>query len=210
MKYDWKQKEKHFYLPKTEPELIKIPSFKFFSIEGKGNPNERYFSEYITVLYSLSYEVKMSLKYRSAPDGFFDYAIYPVEGLWNISEKGKMQASKKPDKNSFVFNLMIRQPDFLANDFASEIIEKTKQKKPHELLDKVKFETITDDLCIQIMHIGNYDSEPESLKKMEEFCLLNNYMRQSERHREIYISDARRVSSDKLRTVLRFKIRTPY
>jgi len=143
MKYDWKQKEKHFYLPKTEPELIKIPSFKFFSIVGKGNPNDRYFSEYITVLYSLSYAVKMSLKYRSAPDGFFDYAIYPLERLWDISEEAKSKPSEKLDKNSFVFNLMIRQPDFLANDFASEIIEKTKKKKPHKLLDKVKFSTLS-------------------------------------------------------------------
>ena len=50
MKQDWKKTDKKFYLPKTEPELIKIPPFRFFTIEGKGNPNDKFFADYIGVL----------------------------------------------------------------------------------------------------------------------------------------------------------------
>jgi hypothetical protein len=206
MKHDWKKVEKKFYLPKTEPELIKIPSFKFFTIEGNGDPNDNFFADYIGVLYSLAYAVKMSPKNGFAPRDYVDYTVYPLEGLWDISEEAKMKHLDKLDKSSLIFNLMIRQPDFVTQSFASEVIEKTRKKKPHPLLEKVKFDIIEDSDSIQMMHIGSYDNEPESFKKMEDFCLKNIFTRESKQHREIYLSDARRVSQDKLKTVLRFKI----
>jgi hypothetical protein len=205
MKQDWKKTEKQFYLPKTEPVFIKIPPFKFFTLAGKGNPNEKIFAEYISVLYSLAYGVKMSPKNGSAPAGYFEYTVYPLEGVWDISEEARNQPIEKLDKSTLVFNLMIRQPEFVSDDFAKDIIARTKKKKPHTLLDKVKFEVISEGDCIQMMHIGSYDNEPESFKKMEEYCHGLNLSRESKIHREIYLSDARRVSPDKLKTVLRFK-----
>jgi hypothetical protein len=101
---------------------------------------------------------------------------------------------------------MIRQPDFVTPDFALEAIERTKKKKYHPLLERVKFEIIEDNYCIQMMHIGSYDSEQGSFTQMEDFCQQSGYKRESKQHREIYISDFRKVSQDKLKTVLRFKI----
>jgi hypothetical protein len=101
---------------------------------------------------------------------------------------------------------MIRQPDFVMIDFAKEALEKTKKKKPHDLLNKVEFETIEEGPCIQMLHTGSYDSEPESFKKMEEFAHAKNLKRISHSHREIYLSDARKVAPEKLRTVLRFQV----
>jgi hypothetical protein len=207
--HEWKKAEKRFYLPGTKPELIKIPSFNFFSIEGKGNPNDEFFAEYIGVLYALSYAVKMSPKKGFAPAGYFEYSVYPLEGIWDISEEAKMNPTAKLDKSTLVFNLMIRQPDFVTADFALEIIERTKKKKPHRLMENVIFSSIEESSCVQIMHIGSYDDEPMNFKKMEDFCQENNFTRESKKHREIYLSDARKVSPEKLRTVLRFKINLP-
>ena len=207
MKPEWKKVEKKFYLPETEPGFIKIPPFKFFTIEGKGDPNDKFFSDYIGVLYSLSYTVKMSPKNGFAPTGYFEYTVYPLEGIWDISEAAKKLYPEKPDKSSFVFNLMIRQPDFVTEDFASEIIERTKKKKPDPLLEKVKFDIIDDSDCVQMMHIGSYDDEQVSFKKIEDFCLENNFTRESKIHREIYLSNPGKVSPDRLKTVLRFKIK---
>lgn len=207
MKHDWKKAEKQFYLPKTEPELITIPPFKFFSVEGEGNPNDKFFADYISVLYSLSYAVKMSLKNRMTPNGSFDYIVYPLEGVWDITEDAKKKNSDILDKSSLVFNLMIRQPDFISNDFASGILEEVRKKKPHALLEKVRFVTIFENDCIQMMHLGSYDDEPESFKRMEAFCHNKSITRVSKQHREIYLSDVRRVSPDRLKTVLRFKVK---
>ena len=206
MKQDWKKVDKQYYLPKTKPELVKVPPFKFFSILGQGDPNEKQFQENIGVLYSLSYAIKMSPKNNFAPKDYFEYTVYPLEGIWDLTEEAKKSKSEKLDKSQLIFNLMIRQPDFVTPDFALEAIERTKKKKYHPLLEKVKFEIIEDNYCIQMMHIGNYDSEPESFKQMEDFCLQNGYKRESKQHREIYLSDFRKVSADKLKTVLRFKI----
>jgi hypothetical protein len=73
------------------------------------------------------------------------------------------------DKNALVFNLMMRQPDFVTEDFANEMIERTKKKKPHNLLDKVEFTIIEEGLCVQMLHKGSYDSEPEKLKTVLRF-----------------------------------------
>jgi len=206
MKHEWKKNEKQFYLPKNKPELISIPKFKFYTIEGKGNPNDDFFSEYIGVLYSLSYGVKMSPKKRIEPKGYFEYTVYPLEGIWDISEEAKISFNGTINKSDLIFKLMIRQPDFVDNDFALQILEQTKKKKPHDLLSKVKFEEIKEGDCIQMLHLGSYDNESESFRIMEELADKNKYKRKTMTHREIYLSDARKVTPDKLKTVLRFKV----
>ena len=207
MKHEWRKKEKGIYIPTNKPERITIPSFKFFMIEGKGNPNDDFFSEYIGVLYSLSYAIRMSPKAGFAPQNYFEYTVYPLEGVWDISDEAKQNYKGQLDKNSLIFNLMIRQPDFVTKELAQEALERTKKKKPHELLEKVKFENLEEGKCLQMMHLGSYDNEPESFKKMEEFCEANDLIRASKRHREIYLSDVRKVSPEKLKTVLRFNVK---
>ena len=207
MKHEWRKKEKEVYLPKNKPVIIQIPEYKYFTIEGKGNPNDDYFSEYIRVLYSLSYAVKMSPKKGLEPKGYFNYTVYPLEGVWDINEEAKKKFDGKFDKNDLVFKLMIRQPDFVDKQFAMMILERTKQKKFNVLLDNVNFEKIVDGECVQMMHMGSYDNEPESFIQMEDFAQQQNLTRTSKVHREIYISDARKVAPEILKTVLRFQVK---
>jgi hypothetical protein len=148
----------------------------------------------------------MSPKQGFAPENSVEYTVFPLEGVWDIEEDAKKNYNGTLDKNALIFKLMMRQPDFVTTEFALEAIERTKKKKPHPLLEKVKFETIEDGLCIQILHEGSYDSEPASFLKMHEFANQNKFTRTSHKHREIYLSDARRVAADKLKTVLRFKV----
>jgi len=111
MKIEWKRNNKNIYLPPQVPVLVDIPTYSYFMISGKGNPNDKFFSDYIGVLY-----------------------------------------------------------------------------------------------CVQMMYVGNYDSEPESFENMEKFCKGSGLQRLSKQHREIYLSDVRKVAPDKLKTVLRFKV----
>jgi hypothetical protein len=148
----------------------------------------------------------MSPKKGNTPEGYFEYTVYPLEGIWDISDEAKQSNSKELDKDSLVFNLMIRQPDFVTKEFAVEMIEQVKKKKPNKLLDEVKFGTLEEGLCVQMLHLGSYDSEPESFKLMEEFSKENSLKRISKIHKEIYLSDARKTSPEKLKTVLRFKV----
>lgn len=207
-KYEWKKKEKNLYLPKAKPEIIDIPSFKFFTLEGKGNPNDEFFADYIGVLYSLSYGVKMSYKKGIEPKGFYDYAVYPLEGIWDLTKKGREEAKKGIiNKEELLFKLMIRQPDFVDETYAKFIIEEVKKNKPNALLNDVKFEEIEEGKVVQMLHVGSYDSEVESFKIMEEFVKESGFERAEKLHKEIYLSDARKVEAEKLKTILRFKVK---
>ncbi len=204
MKYEWKKQDKVFYLPKNKPEAITIPSFNYFMLKGKGNPNNEAFSAAVSVLYSLSYAIKMLPKKGPAPEGYFDYTIFPLEGVWDLSEEGRKKSTL--DKDELVYTVMIRQPDFVTASLAAEILERQKSLKPLPQMDKAIFDSAEDGLSVQMLHNGPYEAEPQSFAVMEQYCQENGLLRMSHTHREIYLSDARRSQPDKLRTVLRFPV----
>ncbi len=206
MKHEWRKKEKAVYLSKNAPEFIQLPAYQFLSISGKGNPNSEAFSEYISVLYALSYAIKMTLKKECELEGYFDYTVYPLEGVWDISEEAKKAFDGTVNKNELVFTLMIRQPHFVTANFVEKMKVLTRARKPHRLLDQVKFEKIEEGPCIQMLHIGSYDTEDASFRRMEHFAQTQQLERLSKVHREIYLSDFRKVAPEKLKTALRFQV----
>ncbi|MDG5492496.1 GyrI-like domain-containing protein [Psychroserpens sp. SPM9] len=209
MKHEWRKLEKNLYLPKAKPEVIDIPAYKFITIHGEGNPNTEHFKTHVEALYSISYAIKMNLKkLPMPPKGYTDYTVYPLEGVWDINEAAKKNFNGQINKDDLVFTLMIRQPDFVESNFFNEMLELTKKKKPNPLLDHLQLEIISEGKCVQMMHIGSYDDEPASFKTMEAFAEDHKLSRLSKIHREIYISDFRKVAPEKLKTVLRFQVTT--
>lgn len=201
-KLDYRKAYKDLYLPKTTPSIITVPPINFAMIDGEGDPNGEEFAIATAALYSFSYSVKMSYKSNNVPEGYYPYTVFPLEGVWDLIDK---TVSAKV-KSNFAYTIMIRQPDFLTEDLFEHFLFETKKKKPNVYLDKIKYGTITEGLCCQMLHVGSYDNESESFKKMEQFCKNNGYRRISKKHREIYLSDPRKVDSSKLKTVLRFKV----
>jgi hypothetical protein len=206
-KLDYKKDEKMYYLPAEHPVLITIPEMKFFMISGKGDPNtSESFSDAVQALYSLSYSIKMSPKSGNAPEQYQEYTIYPLEGVWDLEQADESSDFSRLDKNRFIYTLMIRQPDFVSESFAEEILGIVKKKKPNPKLDEARFETFQEGLCVQMMHIGSFDSESRSFQKIEQFLIEQGLSRISHTHREIYLSDPRKTAPEKLRTVLRCQI----
>jgi hypothetical protein len=205
-KHEWRKKEKHLYLPKNKPEIVDVPDFKFITICGAGNPNSQHFSDCIGALYSVAYAIKMLLKKQEVkPVGYFDYTVYPLEGVWDINEEAKKTFNGTVNKDDFVYEIMIRQPDFIDEVYFTECLDVVKNKKPSPLLEQLNFETIHEGQCVQMLHLGEYENEPASFEQMEIFATEHGLNRESKVHREIYLSDARKVAPDKLKTVLRFK-----
>ncbi|MBX9958043.1 GyrI-like domain-containing protein [Peribacillus simplex] len=205
MKYEWRKREKNLYIPKQKPELASIPEQKFFLIKGKGNPNEHEFTEKIGVLYSLAYAVRMMPKQGYTPAGYFEYTVYPLEGIWDLTEEGKKLNTL--NKDELLYTIMIRQPDFVKKEIVDRAFEHVEKKKPHPFLNDVRFGTFQDGLSVQMLHVGPYDDEPQSFKVMNEFIKNNNLEKTSLQHREIYLSDFRKVEPSKLKTVLRYKVK---
>ena len=202
-KLDYKKVFKELYIPKNNPTVIDVPSMRFAIISGEGDPNGEEFSIATAALYSFSYAVKMSYKSKEVPQGFYDYTVFPLEGVWDLVDKTKSDT----DKSNFAYSIMIRQPDFLTNELFERFIIETKRKKPNVYLDKIKYETISEGLCCQMLHLGSYDDEPASFEIMRQFCYDSGYERSSYTHREIYLSDPRKTETGKLKTVLRFNVK---
>ncbi|WP_394751113.1 GyrI-like domain-containing protein [Spongiimicrobium salis] len=207
MKHEWRKREKAIYIPQEKPEVIVIPEYRFMTISGEGNPNSTFFSESVEALFSVAYAIKMNLKkVEKPPLNYYDWTVYPLEGVWDITEKAKKNFNGQVNKDDFVFDIMIRQPNFVEDHFFDEMLEFTKKKKPNRLLEKLQFRKITEGKCIQMLHVGSYDQEATSFQIMEEFAKSNGLARKSKMHREIYLNDFRKVPEEKLKTVLRFQV----
>jgi len=204
---DYKKTQKDLYQPKTTPSVVDIPEMIFIMVDGQGDPNtsESYQSA-VEMLYGLSYTIKMSKMGGGAPEGYFDYTVPPLEGLWWLPDSKDVVLS---DKEKFYWTAMIRQPEFVT----SEVFEIAKtalaRKKPGLELARARLERYTEGLCAQVMHIGPYDDEPATIALLNRYIADNGYrtdLTDTRRHHEIYLSDPRKTAPEKLRTVLRYPI----
>lgn len=207
MAFDFKKEFKEFYLPAPQPSIVQMPAMNYLAVRGKGNPNEEggAYKQALEQLYGIAYTLKMSYKSEYRIEGFFEYVVPPLEGLW-WAENGEIDYA---DKEGFCFISMIRLPDFITEkDVQWAIREATRKKKMDFSL--VEFFRYDEGLCVQCLHIGSYDDEPETIKSMEEFARSQGYeiaIDDIRRHHEIYLGDPRKTPVDKLKTVIRYPIR---
>lgn len=210
-KLDYKKEYKDLYQPKTKPSIIEVPEMIFIAIDGKGNPNtSSEYKEALKILYGLSFTIKMSKMSGTQPEGYFEYVVPPLESLWYVDD-AKFDGTNITDKSRFCWTSMIRQPEFVTED-VFENARNTLAKKKRELdLSKARLIKMTEGLCVQIMHKGAYDNEPESIAKLREFAEKSGYtedISDTRFHHEIYLSDPRRCAPENLKTVIRHPVRS--
>jgi len=208
MTFDFKKEYKEFYMPPKKPVIVEIPKMNYIAVRGKGNPNEETgeYQEAVEMLYGIAYTIKMSKKSLYKIEGYFEYVVPPLEGLWwqeGVSGIDFLQ------KERFQWISMIRLPDFVdKQDFDWAVKEAGSKKKKD--FSKSEYFTYDEGICVQCMHIGSYDEETKTIQKMTQYALESGYEEDISAHRmhhEIYLSDPRRTEQSKLKTVLRHPIR---
>ncbi len=207
MAFDYKKEYREFYMPGNRPELISVPPMNFIAVRGKGNPNEEggAYKQSIGLLYGIAFTIKMSKKTSHQMEGYFDYVMPPLEGLWRQTGGGEIDYSRKED---FEWVSMIRLPEFVTEKEFRWAAAEAEEKKKSDF-SKVEFVTYDEGLCIQCMHIGPYDHEPATIAVMDTFAEENGYVNDmdgSRFHHEIYLSDVRRCRPERLKTVIRHPI----
>ena len=207
MTIDYKKTEKYLYQPKTTPSIINVPEMVFIAVDGKGDPNtSEEYKAAVEALFGLSWAIKMSRMSGAQPEGYFDYVVPPLEGLWWSLDGGMADYS---DKSSFCWTSMIRQPEFVTMEVFAFTKTALAKKKPDVDTSKARLVKITEGLCVQAMHIGSYDDEPATVAAMEQYAADNGYaidISDTRRHHEIYLSDPRKVVAEKLKTVIRHPV----
>ena len=208
MAFDFKKEYKEFYLPKAKPELVTVPPMNYIAVRGKGDPNEENgaYKQAIGLLYGVAYTIKMSKKGDHRIEGYFDFVVPPLEGFWQQEGTATIDYAHK---ENFEWVSVIRLPDFVTQaDFDWAVREATIKKKQD--FSAVEFLTIEEGLCVQCMHTGPYDNEPETVAAMDAFLAENGYatdITDTRWHHEIYLSDVRKTAPEKLKTVIRHPIK---
>lgn len=208
MAFDFKKEYKEFYKPKNKPEIVTVPKANYIAVQGKGNPNEidGAYQQAISILYAVAYTLKMSYKTEHKIEGFFEYVVPPLEGFW---WQDNVDGIDYADKAAFNWISVIRLPEFITKKDFEWAVETASEKKKLDC-SSAEFLTVDEGLCVQIMHIGAFDDEPQTVALMDEYIAQNGYendITESRLHHEIYLSDARKVAPEKWKTVIRHPIK---
>lgn len=201
-KLDLTKEYKNYYSAKTKPELFEIGSANYLSIKGKGDPSDKLFAENIEALYSVAYTIKFSFKALDK-----DFVVSKLEGLWWFDEKKHKDitiaaAPKLIPRSEWEYRLLIRLPDFVGENDISMAMQKVTFKKGIEKAKEVEFYIMNEGKVVQMLHVGPFDKEPESLQKISE-VITSLGLKRNGLHHEIYLSDFRKTEPAKLKTILR-------
>ena len=206
MAFDYKKEYKEFYLPPRTPGIVTVPAMNFLAVRGQGDPNEEHgaYKQALEQLYAVASTIKMNK--RNPPEGYFDYVVPPLEGLWWQEGVHGVDYTRKAD---FRWISLIRLPEFVTKPVFDRAVREATEKKQRDF-SRVEFFSWDEGLCVQCMHIGPYDDEPATVAAMEEYARVQGYepdFSQGRFHHEIYLSDVRRCQSEKLKTVIRQPIK---
>ena len=204
IKVDLKKQLKHLYLPSArEFVVVDVPPMQFLMIDGHGDPNTaQEYKDAIEALYAVAYRIKFASKKGLDRD----YVVPPLEGLWWAQDMETFTTGR--DKTAWDWTMMIMQPEWITREIFAGVIEHVDKAKSLPALYKLRLETYHEGLSVQILHIGSYDDEGPVLDFMHHHFVPENGFQMAGKHHEIYLSDARRVAPEKLRTVLRQPVAT--
>ena len=208
MPFDFKKEYKEFYLPKNKPQIVNVPKANYIAIRGQGNPNEEggAYQRAIGILYAVAYTLKMSYKTDYKIDGFYEYVVPPLEGFWWQDGICGVDYSNKA---TFNWISVIRLPDFITKKDFDWAVKTASEKKKIDC-SSAEFFTVEEGLCVQIMHMGSFDDEPATVTLMDKYLEENGYendFSDTRLHHEIYLSDPRKTTPDKQKTVIRHPVK---
>ncbi len=195
-KIDYKKELSDLYKPrKGSMRLVNVPKMKYLMVDGEGNPDiSQDFQKCVEAMYSLSYTIKFISKEKGQ-----DYVVMPLEGLWYAED---MDSFVKDEKEKWKWTLMIMQPQNISDEIFNTAKEKVKNKKKLEKIDDIRFDVFEEGMAAQILYIGAYSEEKETIAELYEF-IKENGLNRFGYHHEIYLSDARKTAPEKLKTILR-------
>ena len=99
-------------------------------------------------------------------------------------------------RKEWYWKLLIRLPDFVTSEIMDKAKQEVMKKEGIDLLKEIKFEKITEGKCVQVLHVGPYSTEPQTIEKMRKTMQENN-LTENGFHHEIYLSDPRKTASAK-------------
>ena len=197
-KIDLYKLHKTEYAAARKPALVELKPATYLAISGQGAPGGEQFTACIGALYGVAFTIKMTRKFT----GKQDYAVCKLEGQW-WSEPESDLAKLPPDQ--WRWKLLIRTPDFIGEADLRQAVAVLLKRGKREDVKRVRLESLAEGLCVQMLHVGPYDKEHETIALMKTFAEKQG-LACSGKHHEIYLSDPRRVPPERLKTILRHRV----
>ncbi len=194
-KLDLYKKYRKEYSASNMPALIEVKPALYLTVEGQGEPGGPAFQEALGALYAAAYTIKMTKKSAGR-----DYKVCGLEGLWWADTPGGDMAMESSAQ--WHWKLMIRTPDFIKDKDLASAVAAVHKKGKAAPVERVKLERIEEGECVQMLHVGPYSQEEQTITMMQVFAAAND-LRFRGPHHEIYLSDPRRVPPERLKTILR-------
>jgi hypothetical protein len=197
-KMDFKKELKHLYQPPAKDVVqVEVPEMNYLMIDGEGDPNtSEVYQAAVEALFALSYAIKFMAKKGTLA---IDYGVMPLEGLWWADDMSDFSVD---DKSDWKWTMMIMQPDFITGEMVDTAVEEVRRKKKLAALDEVRFASLLEGTCAQIMHIGPFSAEGPTVERLHAF-IVGAGRTPSGKHHEIYLSDIRKAAPEKWKTVIR-------
>lgn len=201
-KLDLTKQYKAYYSASSKPALLEIGQASFLSIAGKGDPSGKEFADRVQALFTTAYAVKFLCKALEQ-----DFVVPKLQGQWSFDETAFNNLSLeeivlKVPRSEWNYRLLLRMPGFVTREQCKAAVKTAVEKKNMLLANEVAFYGMEEGRVVQILHVGPFAAEPETLQKIKEF-MEEHHLQKNGLHHEIYLSDFRKTAPDKLKTILR-------
>jgi hypothetical protein len=193
LKVDHRKTLKHLYHPSSKaPTLVDVPPMNFLLIDGKGKPDGSGFQQGASALFPLAY----TLKWIARLESDIDFHVMPMEVQWKVNREAK----------EFNWTMMLMQPEYVTAELVAEARQKVLSKVEPSLLEQVRFESVTEGMCVQFLHVGAYEGMDAAMEKMIAFAEVQGYEIPKRNAHDIYLNDIRKTKPENLKAVMRFAV----
>jgi hypothetical protein len=196
---DLYRKHRAEYASPRRPVLLTVKPARYLAISGRGDPQGAAFGRAVGALYAMAFTIKMASKAAGR-----DYVVSKLEGLWWGQRRGRLLLDEP--RHAWRWTLLIRTPDFVTPAQRAAAVRQLVARGKDTLVARVKLERLEEGRCVQALHVGPYDEERRTLEAMHALAAERGLLPDG-KHHEIYLSDPRRVSPERLRTILRQPVR---
>jgi hypothetical protein len=175
-----------WYSTSDSPELVEFGTVRGLGVTGVGEPGGAEHRTAIQTLYAVA-----------AP--LLADALPALEGRWWVEDD---RPPLTVPRSQWRWHLFLRLPESVE----PARVDAARQAAGLNSAPRVQLVMFTEGRCVQAMHHGCYDDEPETLARMDRFMadqgLVNNGL-----HHEIYLSDVAETGTATMRTILRQPVR---
>lgn len=199
-KTDFKQELDAYRATPGELRTVAVPELRYLMVDGHGDPDTAAYAHAVEALYPVAY----ALKFASKRELGRDYVVMPLEGLWWAEDMAAFTTRR--DTSRWEWTLMMMVPDWIDQDRFDAAVRHTGAKRRPDRLADVRLQALSEGVCVQTLHVGPYDDEAEVIARMHESIAARSLTLVG-KHHEVYLSDARKVAPDRLRTILRQPVR---